>query len=395
MPQGVRGFIGSRLTEARLVRGIASSRALADLIGRAPSTVGRWELQESSPEPAALREIAKTLRLPEAFFLESRFSECGTVFFRSLAAAFKVSRSLQSGRLLWLADVAEVADHYAHLPAVDVPDLLKGGSYKDLRQEDIEGAAKHLRDHWGLGLKPIDNMITLMEGKGIIVASEFMDTDRLDGLGSWVNGRPYVLLASDKASYARRQFDAAHELAHLVLHRAVTEHELTSNHKLIESQANGFASAFLLPADQYPLEVQNVDLFELERLKVRWKTSMKAQIYRLRTLSVLSEDTAAGLFKRYSAKGYSKGEPYDQGAWPLQEPSILADVFREVINQGMLTKSELIQEFCLSPNDVESLSGLPTNWFRQETARVIELRPRQTSSEVSVESDNVVPLERK
>ncbi len=395
MPQGVRGFIGDRLTEARLVRGITSSRALADLIGYAPSTVSRWEDQQSAPEPSALSEISRTLRLPEAFFLEPRNERCGTVFFRSFAAALKASRALQAGRLQWLADIAAVADHYAYLPEVDMPDLLRGQSYKDLRQDDIEGAAKRLRDHWDIGLRPIENMIVLLESKGVIVSSEQMDTDRLDGLGAWASGRPYILLASDKASYARRQFDAAHELAHILLHEAVTEHELSTNLKLIEEQANSFASAFLLPADQYPIEVQNIDLFELERLKVRWKTSIKAQIYRLRKLSVLSEEAATSLFKRYSAKGYSKGEPYDDGAWSLQQPRVLADVFREVVNQEVLTKSELAQEFCLSASDVESLSGLPANWFSQEPARVIELKTRSLQFRGDAENDNVVHLERK
>lgn len=91
---------------------------------------------------------------------------------------------------------------------------------------------------------------------------------------------------------------------------------------------------------------------------------------------MLSEEAAGSLFKRYSAKGYSKGEPYDDGAWPLQQPSLLADVFREVVNQGVLTKSELVQEFTLAATDVKTLSGLPANWLTLETARVIELKPR-------------------
>lgn len=395
MPQGVRGFVGGRLTEARLVRGITSNRALADLLGRAPSTVGRWEEGTSAPEPNALAELSAALRLPQAFFLETRPAQSSGIFFRSFSAALKSSRALQAGRLMWLSDVATVAEHYAHLPESDLPDLLEGRTYRDMRIEDIEAAAKALRSHWGLGSRPIENMVDLLERHGVIVASEQMDTDKLDGLGTWIEGRPFILLASDKASYARRQFDAAHELAHLVLHRQAQEQDIAADLKLIEDQANSFASAFLLPADQYPLEVQSIDLYELERLKIRWKVSIKAQIYRLRVLDVLGSEAAASLFKRYSAKGFSRGEPYDDGAWPLQQPSLLADVFREVVNQGVLTKAELLQEFCLSAHDVEALSGLPEGWLTQETARVIELKPKTDGTENSNRTNNVVSFERR
>jgi len=296
---------------------------------------------------------------------------------------------------MWLSDVATVAEHYAHLPESDLPDLLEGRSYREMRHEDIEAAAKALRTHWGLGSRPIENMVDLLERRGVIVASEQMDTDKLDGLGTWIGGRAFVLLASDKASYARRQFDAAHELAHLVLHRGADEQAIATDLKLIEQQANSFASAFLLPADQYPLEVQSIDLYELERLKVRWKVSIKAQIYRLKTLDVLGNEGAASLFKRYSAKGYSRGEPYDDGAWPLQQPSLLADVFREIVNQGVLTKAELLQEFCLSSHDIEALSGLPVGWLTQETARVIDLKPRTAGPGNPNEHGNVVRLDRR
>lgn len=39
----------------------------------------------------------------------------------------------------------------------------------------------------------------------------------------------------------------------------------------------------------------------------------------------------------------------------------LGNVFREVVNQSVLTKSELVQEFTLAATDVETLSGLPAN----------------------------------
>nr|WP_295888610.1 ImmA/IrrE family metallo-endopeptidase [uncultured Devosia sp.] len=273
-----------------------------------------------------------------------------------------------------------MAEHYAHLPTLSLPDIANGVGFKSLREEDIEGVAAQLRHHWGIGLKPVPNMITLLESNGIVVATEIMDTTRLDGISTWdaSAGRPYMLIADDKQSFARRQFDCAHELGHIVLHRHVSEAELAANFEVIESQANRFASAFLLPGAQFPLDVTDTTMWGLERLKTRWKVSMKAQIMRLRQLEIISSETATRLFKSYSAKGYSKGEPYDD-VWPLQKPSLLADIFRALIESGM-SKAELARDIVLSPNDVESLSGLPSGWFSLPDVQVFELKRRAQST---------------
>ena len=383
MRSGVQGFVGTKLAEARQARGITSRKALADLMQRAASTVIRWEEGDTSPEPAALGELAKFLAVPEDFFLSPRLDDGGQIFFRSFQGALKGERLVQKVRLLWLEDIAAVAEHYAFLPEINVPDLSNGQNFKTFRVEDIEAFAFKLREHWSLGQRPIPDMIALLESKGVIVGSEPMETTQLDGLSRWgVDGRPYVLLASDKQSFARRQFDAAHELAHLVLHRGVSAAEIEENLKTIEDQAHRFASAFLLPESQFAVEFGSITLWELERQKVRWRVSIKAQIMRLQRLGMLDTSLATKLYKAYSAKGYqSKGEPYDD-VWPLQQPSMLSDVFRALIDSGRITKEALRLDLPLYPHDVESLTGLPAGWLTLETARIVtlraELKPRRS-----------------
>jgi Zn-dependent peptidase ImmA (M78 family) len=302
------------------------------------------------------------------------------IFFRSFQGALKGERLVQKARLLWLEDITAVAEHYAYLPEVDVPDLMLGRSFKTLRNEDFEALAFQVREYWALGQRPIHDMVALLESKGVIVGSEPMETTQLDGLSRWgSDGRPYVLLASDKQSFARRQYDSAHELAHLVLHRGVSEGEVEDNLKTLEDQAHRFASALLLPESQYAVEIDKVNIWELERQKVRWRVSIKAQIMRLQRLGLLDASLTTKLYKTYSAKGYqSQGEPYDD-VWPLQQPSILADVFKTLIDAGQVSKEALRLDLPLLPHDVESLAGLPTGWLTMETARVVALRPEVKS----------------
>lgn len=394
MRSGVHGFVGAKLTEARQARSITSRKALADMMKRAASTVIRWEEGETAPEPAALAELSTLLAVPQDYFLAPR-APGGLSFFRSFAGALRADRLAQQARLAWLEDITQVAGHYAYLPVVDIPDFLSGGNYRSLRDEDIEAFAQAARDHWGLGLLPIPNMVALLERIGVIVASEAMETSQLDGLSRWGSDeRPYVLLANDKQSFARRQFDAAHELAHIVLHRALTEDEFAENFKLVEDQAHRFASALLLPASQFSVEVDAGSLWELERLKARWKVSIKAMIVRLQRLSILDSEASTRLYKIYSAKGFSRSEPYDD-VWPLQQPSLLADIFRLLIEEGGVSKAALRDDLPLLPHDIESLAALPAGWLSQEPARVVELKPVSKRDGSFRQDSQVVPLTRR
>ncbi|WP_421359702.1 helix-turn-helix domain-containing protein [Agrobacterium rosae] len=395
MRNGVVGFSGAKLAEARLARGISSRKALADLMQKAPSTVIRWEDGETAPETSALTELAHVLSMPEDFFLTERKGEGGLSFFRSLAGALKSDRGVQEVRLLWLQDIAAVADHYAYLPNVDVPNMLAGRSFKTLREEEIEAIASDARNHWGLALRPIVDMVAFLEKIGVIVAAETMETTQLDGVSRWgADGRPYILLANDKQSFSRRQFDAAHELGHLLIHRGVNQTELLEDHRLIEDQAHRFASAFLLPAAQYVAEVNSGAIWELERLKARWKVSIKAQIVRLQRLNVIDKGNALRLYKAYSARGYNANEPFDD-VWELQQPSLLSDVFRALIDSAEISKEVLRHDLPLLPHDVESLTNLPSGWLSQESARVVLLK--QTKSvprNAEGKEGQVIPLKR-
>ncbi len=108
-----------------------------------------------------------------------------------------------------------------------------------LRDDDLERIALDLRRHWGIGEGPCTDVVSLMERVGCVVSTIKMGTSKLDGLCSWSRGdeRPHILLAVDKMSFPRRQMDAAHELAHAVLHRNGSEFELKKNLKFIEKQA--------------------------------------------------------------------------------------------------------------------------------------------------------------
>lgn len=394
MRNGTPGFVPAKLVEAREARGIITREAMARRIGKSASTVQRWEEGDSSPEPEALRLLAEALNVRAEHFVRDSIDEPKPVFFRSLASALKREKAYQRARIVWLQDVARIIQHYVELPVVDLPDVLAGKSYKALRHDDFDRIAIDLRAHWKMSDGPCPDVVAHMERIGFVVASEEMGTVKLDGLCKWseVESRPYVLLAADKMSFARRQMDAAHEMAHGILHRGLTEEELRDNFQLIEEQAFRLASAFLLPHDAYLADVKALSLPAFEVLKERWKVSIKAQIRRLRELDIIDVDYARLLYKSYSAKGWTRGEPFDD-VWPLQRPRALAEGLNAIVDAQVRTKSELLNsDFTLPAADIESLCSLPEGWFGREQGTIVRLITRTGEAPRDNQKGAVLPF---
>ena len=114
----------------------------------------------------------------------------------------------------------------------------------DLSYEtDLEAAAGSLRQYWGLGEKPIGNMLGLLEVNGVCVFSLAEDTASVDAFSFWRDDTPYIFLNTFK-SPEHSIFDSDHELCHLVCHR----HAGTDRSRFAEREAHTFASALFMPA---------------------------------------------------------------------------------------------------------------------------------------------------
>lgn len=398
MRVGTPGFIPQRLTEARAARRIASMTALARLLSISPSTVTRWEDGSNAPDTEALTKLAGELRVRREYFLRPVFDSARGMFNRSLSSTLVRDIDYQRAQMRWMHEVSAIVQHYVDFPKIDIPDVLQGCQYTQLRDDDLERIALELRQYWNIGEGPCTDIVALMERVGCVVSTIEMGTSKLDGLCSWsrLDDRPHILLATDKMSLPRRQMDAAHELAHVVLHRDVPAEELKKNHKLIETQAFRLASAILLPSTTYPYEVSSPSLAALVSLKARWRVSVKAQIKRLSDLDIVPEDHATYLYKLYSTKGWTREEPLDR-EWAIPLPTTLSDAMNLIIDSGVRTKADLLAlEFITQAGDIENIANLPAGWFSEKTGQVVQLKIGSRDSTVpSSEGGVVVQFEKR
>lgn len=270
-------FTPSRLTVARQKRGMKKAE-LAAVSGLGLRSVLAYEAGETQPGDEALRSLSNTLHFPRAFFYRSDpdMPSIYGVTFRALStlSASQRDAALAAGAIAFELDTW--LDERFVLPAGNVPDM-KGFT--------PEAAAATLRQHWHLGEQPISNAIHLLEAHGVRVFSLAQACREIDAYSLWRNGRPYVFLNTVKST-ERSRFDAMHELGHLALHRG----HGAANGRQVESEADAFASAMLMPrGDLLARAPRHPSLPVLIRLKKRWNVSVAALAYRLHELKVLSD----------------------------------------------------------------------------------------------------------
>lgn len=334
-----QSFNPSRLKVARKRRGL-TLKSLAYAIGISSKTLSDYENGRRSPKDKLIPTIAKSLNFPISFFeLDDMIKVDETaVSFRSLArmpasvresaiCAGQIALELNS----WLEKKFE-------LPISDIPDL---------RDYEPEAAAQTLRNEWALGERSIKNMVHLLEAKGVRIFSLSEDTHDMDAFSFWMGKHPFIFL-NTKKTVERGRFDAAHELGHIVLHK-----HGTPLGKEAESQANKFASAFLMPqssiisyAPKYPT------LDSIIKLKSIWLVAASALVKRMKDLGLLTDWYYRSLMIELSKRGYTKNEP---NPMPRRETSKLLSILFQSLRDEGITKDRIARELCIYTHDIDSL----------------------------------------
>ncbi|WP_308200474.1 MULTISPECIES: ImmA/IrrE family metallo-endopeptidase [unclassified Bradyrhizobium] len=134
----------------------------------------------------------------------------------------------------------------------------------------------------------------------MLVSRIHVRAEKVDAFSQWSDrfGIPFIMLSRDKASASRQRFDALHELAHVLLHRKVTQEHLNNRttYKILEKHADQFASFMLLPERDFLDELYAPTLDGMLSLKERWGVSVSAMIMRCKSLDILDDLSAKRLW---------------------------------------------------------------------------------------------------
>ncbi|MDP9412932.1 MAG: XRE family transcriptional regulator [Pseudomonadota bacterium] len=397
MTVGTPGFVSERLTEARESLGLTKV-ALSELIDVTPMAISQYE-SGTSPRPEILDQVGQKLGFPRSFFLRAPLpDDDAPIFWRSNAAATKIARQRGLQRLKWSKEIASYLTDYFEFPKVDFPDeLFSDVDFRELTTADVEGTADRLRQFWGFGQAPVPDLLLELENSGTITGRINMAAETLDAFSQWSTsiGIPFVLVGRDRASAVRSRFDAAHELGHLLLHRNVDRKRINSKEdfNLIEKQAHRFAAAFLLPARAFADELWTPSLDGFLALKERWRVSISMMIMRCETIGITEKEETQRLYINYNRRGWRTEEPLDS-VLKHEEPKILKRSFEALIQEGIKSRQQIIDDLALPTREVEQLAGLPTGFFSASRAEVKAFPALKESVRAATSEglDNVVNL---
>lgn len=333
-------FNPRRLSLARMRRRL-TARALAELTGLVPDTISRLENGSNFPDESTIEKLVEALGFPVEFFSDRdpEDIDTGAVSFRSFSKMSAKERDAAiSAGCLGLQLSAWVEGRFS-LPTPNLIDLS--------HETNPEAAASYLRQHWGMGERPVTNMLALLETQGVRMFSLSENTASVNAFSFWRDEKPYVFLNNFKTAESSI-FDSAHELGHLVLHKHGDPKETRS----AEREANSFASAFLMPAKDVKARIgRPISINTVLTLKGRWRVSAMAMAYRLNILGILSDWQYKSVCIELGKRGYRLAEP----TGIERETSI---IWRKVLSQlwsEKTTKNDIAKSLNLPLDELEGL----------------------------------------
>jgi Zn-dependent peptidase ImmA (M78 family)/DNA-binding XRE family transcriptional regulator len=371
--KGVSGFIAKRLTEAREARGLRKTN-LAELVQVSDSQISKYESNSQTPSPAILDRICSVLAMPIEYFFYERPKNPdieSPIYYRSMSYATQQQRKAAEIKYLWLQDIYTYLWEFIDFPAVNLPDINPPNSPEKISDQDVEEAADYLRQFWGLSDGPIENLSRLVENNGIVLSFFDLGADGLDGFSQKNRDRPHIIISTGKTSAVRIRFSLAHELGHLILHTKINPKTLNDSNKFkqMEQQAHRFASAFIFPQSSFCREITIPDLVTFRMRKPRWKLSIAAMIFRAKNLGLIDDDREKVLRRSYGAKKWSRTEPLDDQI-EVDYPELLRDAIELLINEGIKTRYEIINDLALPRQDIEKLLCLETDFLKDNVIKL-------------------------
>lgn len=332
-------FSPERFKLARQRRGL-SKKALAARTGSSPRTISAYEASDRTPSRETLGVFSRELGFPVEFFFAGDVPELkgDGASFRSLSrmTASQRDAALAAGSLGLL--LGSWIEEKFRLPECSLPDFHEGG--------DPETVAESMRVEWGLGDRPIRNVVHLLESKGVRVFTLVEDCKEVDAFSLWNGATPFVFLNTRKSA-ERSRFDACHELGHLLMHR-----HGSATGRPAEEQANAFAASFLMPRiGVIARSSRSPSLQAVLNEKQTWGVSAMAYGFRLHKLGLLSDWYYQQIMKKLSTLGFRSRELPER---PRETSQVLRKVFDSLKASGV-SKRGVAQELHI---DLEELNKL-------------------------------------
>lgn len=327
------------LTVARDLRSI-SQESLAQKLKISQGHLSKIENGLIPPDDAILSKLSKHLAFPKAFFLQSDrvygapMSAHSAQFRKPKSVTPKTVGQITAELNLIRLNVCKL------LKSIDLTSTLKLPRY-DIEDGDISPPeiAHLVRQTWMLPKGPMKNLTECMEHSGIVIYWSDLAFADVDGVTFNTPDAPPIVMLNKNRPADRMRFSLAHELGHIVMHRQPRP-------QTMEDEANQFASALLMPDKDFVSSCpRRLDLSGLVTLKMKWKVSMAAALYRAKELDLISYNQSTYLWKQLNYYGYKKQEPAST-EFPKEPVTVLPAMINLHLKRLGYSVAELAEALC-------------------------------------------------
>lgn len=352
-------FFGDKLRLARLLKGITQQQ-LGTLVSTTRQYIHQLESGSRQPAEDVLLALCESLDVIPLFFNSQLGNDV-----KPEQCHFRKRKTTPVGlanRVLAYSTIFEqlitYVQKYIDLPPTNFP-VIDNNNVKYSNTE-IEQTAESCRRLWGLGINaPVSNVTRALENNGIIITQFAGISEKVDALS--VNRKYPIIVRNDaKPSVCRMRFDLSHELGHFILHDGIETGDPQT-----ESEANKFASAFLFPRVAFNKEFPDFRGYRLNRkiiydLKIRWKLSVRALIYRAHYMGRISAQQYRSANVWLNKTGQSKTERHDE-LIPQEPPELLQNTINLLDLQIGNSFKHIAGNIGIHPELLSQITGITYN----------------------------------
>ncbi|MFD1039078.1 helix-turn-helix domain-containing protein [Virgibacillus byunsanensis] len=374
-------FVGTNLTNIRILHGFTRKQLGIDL-GVTEQAVWQYENGFVSPKMEVVNRLKEIFSVKSKYFYkEDSLSKHKKVFVNHNHIAYRSSvmnsvqkTQFEAAHIENLIAFLDLMNSKLRFPENRLRELRENvielmNDNEESRKECISKTAEYARGFLNIGEQDNSNLLFLLEKNGAFVFEKAIG-DKIDAYSLWsTDDKPYIMLGNLKKSAARRNFDLAHELGHLLLHYKV-EFALHDKKSLreYEHEANLFAGSFLLPKNEFTEDFKAISKVShpdsYVELKRKWMISIQALAFRAHSLQLISYQQYRYFNIMLNRLKYKEIEPLDREL-RVPRPGKIRSILQLLFEKKYLSLDELLDSMEIDIGFLTSLTGIEADFFKQ------------------------------
>lgn len=343
-------YNGEKIEELRLLFEMSRGE-LAQKLEVSEQAIWQFENGEVYPKMSLKLKLAQIFQVDIDYFedsiIESNFGVSDIAFRNSDTISRKII-NYQEVYLNTINKYINYLEQFIKVPQQNFYSLTRKIAEMLENNISIEKIADFSREMLDISDDNSD-LLYKLEKSGIYIFEKNLNGTE-DAYSIWSQqGIPFIILGVNKTG-VRRNFDLAHELGHLLLHRGVDFESLDKfDLQKKESEANKFASDLLLPEKRFKQAISDLHIENklsnpdsYISLKKKFNISIQAMEYRAFQLGMLTKGQHEYFYRLIYKKKYKLLEPLDKDI-AVKRPTKVRSIFNVVFDNDLITIEQFLK----------------------------------------------------